>query len=502
LHYWPQTSSWHDEIIAQTAIRNPEFGIRNRPFGRVVYMTRTIGGRPTGNGTNQRLCTSPRARQALPWLAAAAAAFFLGRHLARHSADFIVYYRAARSLIAGRTDLYSNTFSWGPPMIYVYPPLFLLLIFPIGYLSFANAFGLWFALMVLATAAVVRRTYYQWRPQSQFRYVWLLIALPGPYTMWSLKYGNAQVFVVLLTILAVLAWCSGNLWKSSFMLALGGVIKIFPLFLTPVFLARREWGLAARVAGISCVLWLLPALYFGPRRSVGLYQSWYRVVVRDTQGYRKKRALDESLTGITQRWFSHVDYSRYKDRAFPQVDVENLPGRAIKLLIVSASAAILGLSLWMCARLRSAEVESQLPARGAVRSRVTGTGPNAEIKAGATEMPTTHKPCRGYPSPSSAVQSSGRNASVATAASIFITAQIFLGPYTAFLYPSSWLLVALALPVITAGRKRLGNLFLGVATFNALLFAVPGSANQRTLQAWGAFSFVGFFLWVLLMWCG
>lgn len=421
---------------------------------------------------------STTTQRALPWFVTAAGTFLLGRHLSHHSVDFIVYYRAARSLLAGRTDLYSNTFSWGPPMIYVYPPLFLLLIFPLGWLSFANAFGVWFALMILATAAVMKRSWGQWRPRSHLRYAWLLIALPGPYIMWTLRYGNAQVFVALITVLAILAWCRGDLWRSSFMLALGGVIKIFPLLLTLVFLVRKEWGLAARVAVVSCVLWLLPGLYFGPRRTVALYRSWYKIVVRDTEGYRRKRALDESLTGIMERWFTRVDYSEYKDRAFPQVDVLSLPRGIVTALIAGGSVMMIALSLWMCARLRSAGLQASLTDARSGMSRPEASQDQASLSS------APHR---------------SRNTEIATAACIFVTAQIFLGPYTAFLYPSGWFLVALALPVITAGHKRLANLFLGVATVNVLLFAMPGSANQRALQAWGVFSLVGLFLWILLM---
>jgi hypothetical protein len=397
---------------------------------------------------------------ALPWLAGAVAAFLLGRHVARHSVDFIVYYRAARSLLAGRTDLYSRSFSWGPPMTYIYPPLFLLLVFPLGWLSFANAFGVWFALMTLATAAVVRLAYRQWRPEGRLKYFWLLAVLPGPYLVWTLVYGNAEVFIVLLTILAVLAWAQGRLWRSSFALALGGAIKVFPLFLVSAILVRREWGLAARVAGVSCVLWLLPAVYFGPLRAAALYRSWYRTVVRDSQEYREQRGPDLSLPGVMERWFTHVDYSHYRDRNYPQVNILNLTEPVLKGLVIVVDAVILALSLRLCARSR-----------------------------------TTEASLRG-------VSSREWEAGVAIAACIVIAAQILVGPYTTFLYPSGWLLVALALPLVTQGSTHLTKSFLALGTLNTLLFGIPGSRNQRALWAWGAFAVVGLLLWVLVMYSG
>jgi len=212
-----------------------------------------------------------RNRQPLLWIVAAAVAFLVGRHLsaAARNVDFIVYYEAARSLLAGRTDLYSGTFSLGPPHIYLYPPLFVLLVCPIGLLSYADGFGVWFALMTLATAAVTKRVYHHWRPQNRARYALLLVALAGPFCVLGLRYGNIHLAIVLLTVLAVLAWSRGKLWPASFGLALGGAVKIFPLFLIPVFLVRREWSLAARVVGFSAILWVMPALYFGPQQTLG-----------------------------------------------------------------------------------------------------------------------------------------------------------------------------------------------------------------------------------------
>jgi len=52
-----------------------------------------------------------------------------------------------------------------------------------------------------------------------------------------------------------------------------------PLFLLPVFIVRREWPLVTRVIGLSCLLWLLPVIYFGPRRTVALYRSWANPLV-------------------------------------------------------------------------------------------------------------------------------------------------------------------------------------------------------------------------------
>jgi hypothetical protein len=397
-------------------------------------------------------------REAVLWSLAAAVAFGVGHHICHRTVDFIVYYQGARSLLAGRTDLYSSTFAWGPPMVYVYPPLFLLLIFPLGWLSFANAFGVWFALMGLGTALVIRRAYRQLRPRHRARYVWLMLVLPGPLVMGALKSGNAHLFVVLLLICAVMAWSKGRVWPASFAIALGGAIKIFPLFLLPVFMARREWALATRVAGFTCLLWLMPAVYFGPQRTMSLYRSWSNPIVFHLPRFENQHSLDQSLPGTMKRWLTHVDYSGRVDRDYPQVNFATLSRRALKAVTYGIEGIILTLSLWMCALLRSV----------------------AEI------LPTDRH----------------RQLCVASAGCIFITLQLLLGPYTPTLYLSGWLLVALVLPSVVEGKKYVHNLLLLTGTLNLLLFLVPGKINQRALQAYGAFTVLGFVLWTLSMWGG
>jgi hypothetical protein len=396
-------------------------------------------------------------RRTFLWIGAALAAFAFGRHFAERSVDFIVYYNSAMSLLAGRTDLYSDTFSLGPPAIYLYPPLFVLLIFPLGWLSFSNAYGIWFALLVLATAAVIRQACLHWRPQRRATYALLLATLAGPYVVIALRYGNVHLFVVLLTILGVLAWSRGRVWTASAALAVGGAVKIFPLFLLPVLAVRREWGLAARVVAFSALLWMLPVVYFGPRETVSLYRSWYEVVARNTDEFKKQHALDHSLEGALERWFTRVDYSEYHDPDYPQATVVELPRGVVETGTTAIRLAILALSLWMCVLLRRASER-------------------AREDFGSNGNPYT-----------------------VTAGAVFISAQLLLGPYTNILYLSGWLLLALASPVVLRGEKLLERVMLAAGVINALLFAVPGRTNQRAIAAAAVYGFVGIILWTAVM---
>src|SRR5258708_31656300 len=60
--------------------------------------------------------------------------------------DYQVYYYAGGSLLGGRTDLYSPTFSLGDLLGYRYPPLFLLLVCPLSLLPYTIAAYVWWML--------------------------------------------------------------------------------------------------------------------------------------------------------------------------------------------------------------------------------------------------------------------------------------------------------------------------------------------------------------------
>lgn len=384
------------------------------------------------------------------WAGAFLAAFLLGRRFSSTGNDFIVYHTAARSLLAGRVDLYSSTFALGPPMVYVYPPLFLLLVFPIGWLSLPDAFGLCFALMALAVALTLRLVFRAWRPGSPGGYAASIILIAGPYAVLCFRSGNAHLFVALLVLLALVAWSRGQLWRASAALALGGAVKLFPLFLAPVFVARRDWRLLARTVAFTLLLWSLPALYFGPRQTVELYRSWIGSIGADFGAYKRQRAMDLSLPGAMERWLAPVDYSTYVDPGYPQVNFAALAPQTAKRLGSAAAGFIAVLSLWMCAKLRPF----------------------------ARDNPR----------------------SLAAAGAIFIVTILLVGPYTPIQHLSAWLIVVAALPAVLGHRGRLA--LAGIGLFNALLFAVPGSASQRAFQASGVFTVIGLMLWGMAMAAG
>lgn len=391
----------------------------------------------------------------------ALALFFIGRHFCHCSTDFIVYHLAAKSFLAGRTDLYSETFALGPPMQYVYPPLFLLMVLPLGWLPFADAFGIRFATLALATGLLLRLAYREWRPLRAGNYWLIVLTIAAVPVLYALRTGNAHLLVVLLTLAGIVAWSRKRIWAASLLLALAGAIKVFPLLLFPFFVVRREWKLALRLVLFSCVFWALPMVYFGPRQTVALYQSWYDTVARDVQGFERLHQLDYSLAGTTRRWLSHVDYPQFRDKDYPQANWLDLPPRAVRAMARVLQGLVLGFSL---------------------------------LLVGLWREPRAEEPVGGV---------SWNHLAIATTASLFVTSQLLVGPYTIFLYLSAWLILALTLPVVVQHcAPRLNHWLLAIGVANFLILAIPGRSNRRALEAYGAFSVLGIGLWLISMIAG
>ncbi|MCU0241802.1 MAG: glycosyltransferase 87 family protein [Vicinamibacteria bacterium] len=374
--------------------------------------------------------------------------FLLARTLAPHSIDFIVYHRALQSLLQGRVDLYADDFALDPPMRYVYPPLFVLLTAPLGLLDFKTAAGLWLTLLGLALTGMLALVHHVWRPQDRLRLV--LLTLAAPWLLYGLRSGNVHLLVVLLLLAALVAWSCGRSGWAGALLALGGALKVFPLLFLPLLVALKEWRLLTRALAISVALWTAPVLYFGPARTLEIYRQWL-TDVGNAERLRRESRLDISLPSACERLLSEADYSRRIDRAYPQVNIVHWDssvargvGQALALLVAAGSLV-------------------------------------AAVRLGAIAM---------------------RERAIA-AGSLFVTAQLLIGPYTTRLYLSAWLIPALGLPALvrsSAIARPLRCALLGLGAINLALTLLPGGAAHRAVEAAGADTLLSLALWILSLW--
>src|SRR5260370_7344412 len=157
--------------------------------------------------------------------------------------------------------MYAPQSGMGWPQVYRYPPVFLLLFIPFALLPLRFAAIIWAALKLATLGLLARGLLSRLRTQGLgFQVLSLLPALP--YLAVEFHYGNVQFFIFAL-VGAALLWADQRPFRAALALALAISVKVWPLFFVPYLGARKRTAVAASALGLTVVLTLLPAGYFG-----------------------------------------------------------------------------------------------------------------------------------------------------------------------------------------------------------------------------------------------
>ncbi|MGH9542329.1 MAG: glycosyltransferase family 87 protein [Terriglobales bacterium] len=275
-----------------------------------------------------------------PWLAfvvVVVAALFLGLRIGGRSVDFPVYYRTVHSWRA-HGPIYGPHSGLGWPMYYRYPPVFLLLFFPLALLPLAWAAAIWLAgkvaVLLLLGRAFARR--FGWPRLAQFAATWRGPERNGPpmpakefpsgnsaskeFPLGNSAFNEAGPqprpqsearpaasrnraaqpsllpwlpALLLLAPYLVLEFRYGNVQFyvvalcvaallvvprrprcAGALLGLGIAVKVWPLFFVPYWLAARRWRAAAAAVIAAVLLTAAPALVFGWSGNFALLHAW------------------------------------------------------------------------------------------------------------------------------------------------------------------------------------------------------------------------------------
>ena len=211
--------------------------------------------------------------------------------------DFMVFYTAARSYIEGHLPLIFDGYAFtarineqfgrwfSRPLDlhpWVYPPVFLLILIPLGMLPFIVAYGLFLSTNLIMLNCALRC----YLPPGSQRRICFVSLLLSPATAFTVAVGqNAFMMTALLV-------GGFGLIRRAPLLAGGllGVLACKPQLwlLAPVaLLAAGEWKALASALGVACLLGLTSVMVFGlePWREwltlmLGpslLYQDWLQV---------------------------------------------------------------------------------------------------------------------------------------------------------------------------------------------------------------------------------
>jgi hypothetical protein len=212
---------------------------------------------------------------------------------------------------------------------------------PLAALPLGLAAGLWVAGKVAALIAIIlafRKRAVKAATASSIVVAVLFIA---PYIIEDFRYGNAQFFVVALTI-AALWFVRKRPLIAAASLALGISIKVWPAFFLPYLLVRRDWKPVAWTLVFVLVLTLVPATYFGWSGNLSLLGQWYGQEIGTQLGESEIWFPNQSLRGMLMRYLTVIDYSQVPDSKYAAVNIAALnPAtvRTIWLVLVAGAYA-------------------------------------------------------------------------------------------------------------------------------------------------------------------
>lgn len=228
--------------------------------------------------------------------------------------DYQVYYYAGVSLLAGRYDIYSSTFSLGELLDYRYPPLFLLLICPLSMLPFSVASYIWWLLcwaQEFGCIFYVRRLIRESGLAAMSKWGWLIVFLAvAQYYVMALQYGNAQIFVTMAIFGSFcLAARTETVFQAAMLMALAITFKVFAVLTLPYFVLKKQWNYLIAVGLFVVILNLVPAVYFGFDKNLELLGTWFDHVVLDHESHEKIGPINLALKGQLRRYLTDIDYS-------------------------------------------------------------------------------------------------------------------------------------------------------------------------------------------------
>ena len=180
--------------------------------------------------------------------------------------DYAIFRASFWNLLAHR-DLYALRLDQAHDY-FKYSPSFALLFAPFAVLPFVVGLFLWNLVNGLAIFFSLRLLL----PRQQWALAEALVFLPA---LRSMQAAQSNALVAALIVIAFVSFERGWLWRGGLSVALGAVIKIFPLAALSFALPRPDRVRAVLVT-IACTTLLiaLPLLVVSPAQLVAQYRSW------------------------------------------------------------------------------------------------------------------------------------------------------------------------------------------------------------------------------------
>ena len=256
-------------------------------------------------------------------LAAAAALAFYAAQCVRRGSDFVTMWGAWRFVLEGKY-LYSVVRMEGAtPAHWRNPPSFTFATSPLGLLDVKAAAYAWFFLKLGLLAWVIRglKRFSDRHAPGRPWTVWGPVLLAACWFNNDLTIGHMNLAASALILAGLLAWLEGRpraaaLW-SSLAVVSKGPAALLPLF----FAARRQFMLALATVSLAAAWTALPALVWGPRRTIEYNRDFKRHV-----------GFDAIFGDVDNGWAENWGLPELVMRAAGQAHPENRYGRALELV--------------------------------------------------------------------------------------------------------------------------------------------------------------------------
>ncbi|MGH9393411.1 MAG: glycosyltransferase family 87 protein, partial [Terriglobales bacterium] len=275
-------------------------------------------------------------------LAAAAAALALARP--DKAIDFRVYWENTRHYFGGGAAMYGPASGTGwAGGVYRYPPIFLDLFRPLARLPLRWGAAMWAAGQLACAGALAIELRRRWQLPSVLAAFPALLLL-APYAIQELRYGNVQLYIVVLACAAFVAAERHPGW-GGLGLGLAAALKVWPLFFFPCLAVQRRWRMLAAALGFGAGFTLAPALWRGWSAQWTLLGQWLgqeRAIAATSASWGELWYPGQSLHDVLARYLTRIDYSRLADAAYPQIAWLRLSPAALDRVWWIAAALVLG----------------------------------------------------------------------------------------------------------------------------------------------------------------
>ena len=214
------------------------------------------------------------ARIAVVLVAALVAALAVrGLYQATRSNDFGVFHAAACAVVTG-TSPYEIVHEGGRD--YIYPPTLAILAAPLGLLPHDVAAALWIAGMLGAIGVSIAALLRLVRPVDRWaRWAIGAVAVLVSWRAIESEIGNGQAnhLVLIALVAGVVALAARRPYGAGAAFAVATALKLSPGLFGVWLLATRRWrAFAAYVVTLAVLVLLLPAVVWGPTRTVEEYR--------------------------------------------------------------------------------------------------------------------------------------------------------------------------------------------------------------------------------------